>query len=39
LGLAINFITEEDKDNFLRIEKELDTDISPMPKDIDKSLY
>jgi len=39
LGLAINFITEEDKENFLKIEKELDTEIQPMPKEIDKSLY
>jgi len=39
LGLAINFITENDKDNLIRIEKELDTEIHPIPKDIDKKLY
>lgn len=39
LGLAINLITEDDKDNFLRIEKELDTEIQPMPKEVDKSKY
>jgi len=39
LGLAINFITEEDKENFLKIEKELATEIKPMPKEIDKNLY
>eukprot|EP00331_Platyophrya_macrostoma_P035767 CAMPEP_0176442352 /NCGR_PEP_ID=MMETSP0127-20121128/21754_1 /TAXON_ID=938130 /ORGANISM="Platyophrya macrostoma, Strain WH" /LENGTH=422 /DNA_ID=CAMNT_0017827329 /DNA_START=163 /DNA_END=1434 /DNA_ORIENTATION=+ len=39
LGLAINLITEDDKENFLRIEKELDTEIQPMPKEVDKSKY
>jgi len=39
LGLAINFITEEDKENFLKIEKELATEIKAMPKEIDKNLY
>ena len=39
LGLAINFITENDKDNLIRIEKELDTEIHPIPKEIDKNLY
>jgi ATP-dependent RNA helicase DDX6/DHH1 len=39
LGLAINFITDEDKDALIRIEQELDTDISPLPKEVDKSLY
>lgn len=39
MGLAINLITEDDKDNFLRIEKELDTEIQPMPKEVDKSKY
>ena len=39
LGLAINFIADEDKDNFMRIEQELDTEILPIPKEIDKSLY
>jgi ATP-dependent RNA helicase DDX6/DHH1 len=39
LGLAINLITEEDKSNLFLIEKELETDILPIPKVIDKSLY
>lgn len=39
LGLAINFITQEDVDNFMKIEKELATEIQPMPKEVDKSLY
>lgn len=39
LGLAINFITQDDVENFMRIEKELDTEIQPMPKEVDKSLY
>jgi ATP-dependent RNA helicase DDX6/DHH1 len=39
LGLAINFITEKDKEDLIRIEKELDTDIAPIPQNIDESLY
>ena len=39
LGLAINFITDRDKDNLMRIESELGTQILPIPKDIDESLY
>lgn len=39
LGLAINFITEKDKEDLIRIEKELDTDIAPIPQTIDQSLY
>lgn len=39
LGLAVNFITEEDKDTLVQIEQELDTDIKPFPKEVDKSLY
>jgi ATP-dependent RNA helicase DDX6/DHH1 len=39
LGLAINFISQEDVENFMKIEKELDTEIQPMPKEVDKSLY
>ena len=39
LGLAINFITEKDKDDLIRIEKELDTEIGPIPQNIDQSLY
>lgn len=39
LGLAINFITEDDKDNLFTIEDELHTKILPIPQDIDKNLY
>ena len=39
LGLAINFITEDDKDNLFTIEDELRTKILPIPQDIDKNLY
>jgi ATP-dependent RNA helicase DDX6/DHH1 len=39
LGLAINFITDEDRDNVLLIERELETQIQSIPEDIDKSLY
>jgi ATP-dependent RNA helicase DDX6/DHH1 len=38
-GLAINFITEEDTENLVRIEEELDTEIDPIPKEIDNRLY
>lgn len=39
LGIAINLITYEDRHNLQRIETELGTDIKPIPKVIDKSLY
>lgn len=39
LGVAINFITSEDKQNLYRIEQELGTEIKAIPKEIDKSLY
>jgi len=39
LGLALNFITEDDKTNLFTIEDELTTQISPIPADIDKNLY
>ena len=39
LGLAIDLITEEDKMNLFLIEKELETEIIPIPKSVDKSLY
>lgn len=39
LGIAINFVTDSDKDNLIRIEKELDTEIQPIPQTIDDSLY
>jgi len=39
LGLAINFVTDEDKMNLFTIEKELSTKISPIPPKVDPSLY
>ncbi|EPY18972.1 ATP-dependent RNA helicase DDX6/DHH1 [Strigomonas culicis] len=39
LGLAINFVTYEDRYNVYRIEQELDTEIKPIPADIDPELY
>lgn len=39
LGLALNFITDKDKDNLVRIEQELGTEIKPIPENIDQSLY
>lgn len=39
LGLAINFVTYEDRFNLYKIEQELGTEIKPIPPVIDKSLY
>ncbi|XP_035686121.1 probable ATP-dependent RNA helicase ddx6 isoform X1 [Branchiostoma floridae] len=39
LGVAINLITFDDRYNLHKIERELDTEIKPIPGDIDKSLY
>jgi len=39
LGIAINLITYEDRFALHRIENELSTEIKPIPKVIDKSLY
>lgn len=39
LGLALNFITDDDKNNMFAIEEELKTKIKPIPQDIDKDLY
>jgi len=39
LGIAINLITYEDRMNLQKIEQELGTEIKPIPKDIDKTLY
>ena len=39
LGLAINFITEDDKHDMFKIEDDLATQIKPIPQDIDKELY
>jgi len=39
LGIAINLITYEDRFNLQKIEQELGTDIKPIPKEIDRTLY
>merc|ERR1712218_765658 len=39
LGIAINLITYDDRFALHRIENELGTEIRPIPRDIDKSLY
>lgn len=38
-GLAINLITYEDRFNLYKIERELGTEIQPIPAVIDKELY
>ena len=38
-GLAINLITHADRYNLVTIERELHTEIKPVPKTIDKRLY
>mmetsp|Transcript_59395 Transcript_59395/g.173769 ORF Transcript_59395/g.173769 Transcript_59395/m.173769 type:complete len:457 (+) Transcript_59395:169-1539(+) len=39
LGLGINFVTYEDRFNLYRIEKELGTEIQPIPPQIDPAIY
>lgn len=39
LGLALNFITDSDKENMFNVERELDTEIFPMPPQVDTALY
>eukprot|EP01129_Flabellula_baltica_P010146 TRINITY_DN4254_c0_g1_i1.p1 TRINITY_DN4254_c0_g1~~TRINITY_DN4254_c0_g1_i1.p1 ORF type:complete len:477 (-),score=114.02 TRINITY_DN4254_c0_g1_i1:13-1410(-) len=39
LGIAINLLTYEDRFNLWTIEKELDTEISAIPAEIDTRLY
>jgi ATP-dependent RNA helicase DDX6/DHH1 len=39
LGLALNFITDSDKENMFNVERELDTEILPMPPQVDTALY
>lgn len=39
LGIAINLITYDDRYALHRIEQELGTEIKPIPKVIDPSLY
>lgn len=39
LGLAINFITPDDRTNLFRFEQELSTTIAPIPARVDPKLY
>jgi len=39
LGLAINLITFDDRFNLYKIEKDLATEIKPIPPNIDRELY
>ena len=39
LGLAVNFITDKDKEVFFTIEQELDIEVQPFPKEVDRNLY
>lgn len=39
LGLAINFITNEDRYNLCKVETELNTEVLPIPAKIDSNLY
>ena len=39
LGLAVNLITINDKDYLRRVEREVGTEIRPIPALIDQSLY
>lgn len=39
LGLAVNLITSDDKDSLRRVERELGTEIRPIPANIDRTLY
>ena len=38
-GIAISFVTDDDLKNYYTIKKELDTDIDPMPQNIDRNKY
>ena len=39
LGIAISFITDDDLQNYYTIKRELDTDIDPLPQNIDRNKY
>lgn len=39
LGLAINFVTQEDRFNLYKIERELGAEIKPIPGKIDPQVY
>jgi len=38
-GIAVNFITMQDRFDMYKIEQELGTEIKPIPPEIDRSLY
>ena len=38
-GIAISFVTDDDLKNYYIIKKELDTDIEPLPQNIDRDKY
>lgn len=39
LGLAVNLLCYDDRQNLYRIEQELDTTIDPIPSEVDQALY
>jgi len=39
LGLAVNLITDDDRQNIKRVEQELGTEIRAIPPNIDRTLY
>jgi ATP-dependent RNA helicase DDX6/DHH1 len=39
LGLAVNLLTHQDKQTLFQIEKDLGTEIKPIPADVDRRLY
>lgn len=39
LGVAVNLITENDRENLVMVERELNTTIEPIPKEIEPKLY
>jgi ATP-dependent RNA helicase DDX6/DHH1 len=39
MGIAINLLTYDDRYSLNKIEAELGTEISPIPKNIEKNLY
>jgi len=39
LGIAVNFVTYDDRFNLYKIEQELGTEIKPIPPQIDAALY
>lgn len=39
LGLAINFVTNDDRFNLCKIETDLNTEVLPIPAEVDSTLY